>query len=106
LEGIFAYAAPRMRLMRKLPSMDPNLVEDVEFPDFVEAMKKLQEDDNKQFQLRFPTVESKNVMRTCSFDEDVTKGCPLPRLQKRIEDVLGKDKICTVSIMFNEHIVT
>ena len=106
MEDIFAYAAPRMRLMRKLLKLDPELFEDVEFYEFVQAIKSLKEDDNALFQKRFPLLEPKNVMRTCSFDEDVTKDQPLPKLKKLVEDVLTNDKKCAVSIMFNEHIAT
>ncbi len=51
-------------------------------------------------------MDSKNDLLTCSFDEDVTKGQPLPKLKKLVEDGLTKGKICAVSIMFNEHIAT
>jgi hypothetical protein len=82
-------------------------MEDVEFYDFVDAIKNYLKDDNSKFQKRFGTLlESKNVLRTCSFDEEVTKGQPLPQLKKLVEGVLTKDKICAVSIMFNEHIAT
>ena len=79
MEDIFAYAAPRMRLMRKLLNLDPDLVQDVEFYEFVDAIKKYMKDENIKFQERFSKLlDSKNVLLTCSFDEDVTKGQPLP----------------------------
>ena len=106
LETIFEMAAPRMTLMRKLLKLNPELFEIVDFLDFVEAMKNMHENDKPLFKERFPTLQSTNVMGTSTFDEVVTNGCTLPKLQKMIEDVLGKDKKCTVSIMFNEHVVT
>ncbi len=64
------------------------------FYEFVDAIKKYLKDDNIKFQERFGTLlESKNVLLTCSFDEDVTKGQPLPKLKKLVEDVLTEDKI-------------
>jgi hypothetical protein len=96
-----------MRLMRKLLKLDPDKFEDVEFYEFVDAIKKYMKDENIKFQERFSKLlDSKNVLLTCSFDEDVAKGQPLPKLKKLVEDVLTKDKICAVSIMFNEHIAT
>ena len=106
MEDIFVKAAPRMTLMRKLLKLNPENFEIVDFLDFVEAMKNLHEEDKPKFLLRFGGLQSTNVMHTMTFDESVNKGCTLPKLQKMIEDVLGKDKKCTVSIMFNEHIVT
>ncbi len=82
MEEIFVYAAPRMRLMRKLLKMVPELVEDVEFCDFVVEIKRLQRNDNNLFQKRFPLLVPKNVLRTSSFDEDVRKDYPLPKLKK------------------------
>ena len=106
MEQIFAYAAPRMRLMRKLLKLNPELVEEVEFLDFLYAIQRLHSDDNDTFLLRFPHVETNNVLRTVTFDEDVRKGYPLPTLKKWVEDVLKTDKKCAVSILFNQHIAT
>ncbi len=103
LDAIFVKAAPRMALMRKQLKLNPEDFEIVDFLDFVEAMKNMHENEKPLFKERFPTLQSTNVMHTLTFDEGVTKGCTLPKLQKMIEDVLGKDKKCAVSIVQRTH---
>ena len=106
MDDIFAQAAPRMSMVRELLELKSEDYEYVDFLDFVGVMKNMCENDKDLFQKRFPSLQSKNVLHTKTYDEDVTKGCTLPDMKKRIEDVLRKDKKCAVSIVYNEHIVT
>jgi hypothetical protein len=46
LEMMFSHAAPRMRLLRKLLNMNPDLTEEVDMIDFVDTMRKLYQEDN------------------------------------------------------------
>ena len=106
MEKTIAYAAPRMRMMRKLMKMDEDKTEEVDMIDFVYAMQKLHEEDNAKFVLRFQYVEPNNILHSVIFDEDIIKGQPLPRLKKWVENVLRTDKRVAISFVFNQHIAT
>ncbi len=86
--------------------MDPELALEVDFDDFVDALKKNHVDDPVSFKQWFPHVVPKNVLNTHTFDEEVKRDQPLPILRKWLVDAITKTDTCAVSILFSEHIVT